>query len=493
MATHPPDTPLPMLRIDRRRPVSLQQQIYDGLREGILGGALEPGTRLLSTREFAIQFNLARITVNNAFDQLKAEGYLEARTGDGTYVARTLPDDLTGLSTSSRAAGETLKAPQVSSRSRFMTELWEGRVYQRVGLRPFQLDVPALDCFPLDLWRKLESRHLGHGDILNLTYGDPAGHLPLRAAIATHLRAHRAMDCDAGQILITHGSRQGLNLAAQVLIDAGDPVWVEDPVCHDALTSFRLAGAGLVPVPIDEEGLNVAQGKRLAPRARLAYVCPSYHFPLGVTLSLSRRLALLEWASRTDAWIVEDDFDGEYRYVGRPLASLHGLDHEGRVIYVGTFSRALFPGLRLGYLVVPKGLMKAFTAARSLMDRGSSLVSQMTLADFMEEGHFHRHLRRMRLVNAQRRDALVSDLRKHLGHVLEVEAPEAGLHILSRLATGHRDTELAKRAAQEGIIVIPLSPYYQKATASHGLLFGFAGFHDKRLRESVRRLAGLFD
>lgn len=482
------DSPLPMLQLDRGLPSSLQRQIYEGLRRSILGGALAPGTRLLSTREFAAEFGLARITVGNAFDQLKAEGYLETRIGDGTYVAETLPEDLMRTPPhrfARRSPGES----QPSVRSRGMTDLWEGRVYQRAGIRPFQVDIPAVDCFPLDLWRRLQSRHLDKGEVLNLTYGDPAGHRPLREAIAAHLRTQRAMACEADQILITHGSRQGLNLAAHVLLDPGDPAWIEDPVCHDALTSFRLAGAALVPVRVDAEGLMVAEGEQTAPRARLAYVCPSHHFPLGVTLSLRRRLALLDWASRSDAWIVEDDFDGEYRYAGRPLASLHGLDEEGRVIYVGTFSRALFPGLRLGYLVVPRCLMKAFIAARSLADRGSSLLSQTTLADFMTEGHFQRHLRRMRIVNAQRRDALASSLEQSLGHLLSVQVPDSGLHVLGRLASGCADIPLAKRAASSGIVVIPLSSYYLQAPAQPGLLFGFAGFTEQRLREAVGKLA----
>jgi len=376
-----------------------------------------------------------------------------------------------------------------SPRGRSVQELWDNRTVKRTSLCPFQISTPALDQFPVKLWRKLESRHFEYGDPSNLTFGDPAGYLPLREAISEHLRMFRAMVCDASQILITSGSRQGMNLAAQVLLDPGENAWIEDPVSFDVFNIFKIAGALLVPVRVDEQGLDVPEGIALAPLARLAYVSPSQHYPLGMTLSLSRRLALLDWASRTNAWIIEDDLDCEYRYVGRSLPSLHSLDNHGRVIYVGTFSRAMFPGLRLGYIVVPKGLMGTFTAARHLLDIGSSLVSQKTMSDFITEGHFYRHLRRIRTVHAERRDIMVKAIRDALGHILTVQIPEAGLYALGLLKDGLNDVDIAKKAAKAGISLIALSPYYQCNPAKSGLIFGFAGFPGQSIQKGIRRLS----
>jgi GntR family transcriptional regulator/MocR family aminotransferase len=474
---------LPALRIDPAGP--LQRQLYEGLRTAILEGRIAAGARLPSTRRLAAELGLARITVGNAFDQLRAEGYLESRVGDGTYVTRTLPDELLAAPATG-ASSVRERAPQApSGRGRLLLELHRQGIYQQPGLRPFQLDAPALDGFPVALWRRLEARHGGRGA---LAYGDPAGYLPLREAIAAHLQAHRGMRCGADRIIVTQGSRQALNLAAQVLADPGDAAWIEEPACPDARAAFRCAGVIQVPVRVDEQGLRVADGVGAAPEARLAYVCPSHQFPLGVTLGLARRLALLDWASRTGSWIIEDDFDGEYRYAGRPLASLHGLDRDDRVVYLGTFSRALFPGLRLGYLVVPAGLVEAFTAARALSDRGSPPAPQRILADFIAEGHFHRHLRRMRSLCEERRDALADALRRELGGLLTVRTPEAGLHLLAELTAG-RDEALARRAGDAGLALVPLSPLYQGEPRRQGFVLGYAGFPPDRLREGVRRLA----
>ena len=481
-----------MVRIDRTLPSSLQRQLYDAIREAILGGILAPGTRVTSTRGLAQELGIARLTVSNAFDQLRAEGYLETCTGDGTYVARTLPDERMEVPSDPRSTQRRLAPQKASARGQSMERLWGRGVYQQVGLRPFQMDVPALDKFPFELWRRLESRHLGNDSSLNLVYSEPAGYLPLREAIAAHLRAHRAMRCEASQILITHGSRQAFNLTAQVLLDPGECAWIEDPVCPDASAALTCAGALLMPIRVDEQGLNVSEGVKLAPHARLAYVTPSHHFPLGVTLSLTRRLELLDWASRENAWIVEDDFDGEFRYVGRPMASLYGLDREDRVIYIGTFSRALFPGLRLGYVVVPKGLMKAFTAARSLADRGSSLIPQMALTDFFTEGHFHRHLRRMRSVYVERRNLLVAGIQQSLSRLLSVQVSDSGLDVVADLKPGHRDVDLAQKAAKGGIALIPLSALYQGAPLRSGLVFGYAGFSETTIHDGIRRLSELW-
>lgn len=483
---------LPMVRLDRGAGLPLHRQLYQGLREAILDGTLAPGSRLPATRSLAAELGSARVTVDSAYAQLRAEGYLDARTGDGTYVTWHLPDDQVGVPAARSAAGPKLATLAPSQRGQGILDLWGGTAPPGPEAQPFQIDLPAFDEFPTKLWRKLEARHLNQGLLHTMSYSEPAGYLPLRTQIAAHLQANRGMVCDPGQVVITHGSQQGLNIAAHILLDPGDPAWIEEPVCHEARTALAMAGAIQVPVPVDDQGLDVARGEALAPAARVAYVCPSNQFPLGVQLGLRRRLALLDWASRADACIIEDDLDGEYRYAGRPLSSLFGLDREGRVVYVGTFSHSLFPSLRLGFAVLPRGLVAAFTAALSLAGRSSSLRPQLALADFLAEGHYQRHLLRMRKVYGQRRLHLAARLRETLGHVLAPRIPGSGLHLVADLRPGLGDVQLVARAARLGIALQPLSSFYQQEPRASGLVFGFAGYPERALTAAVNRLAGAF-
>jgi GntR family transcriptional regulator/MocR family aminotransferase len=481
---------MPTIQIDRSGGVSIQRQIYDVLRSAILDGRLGPGTRLPATRALAGQLGSARITVDSAYAQLRAEGYLESRTGDGTYVSLSLPQVRAASEPRDPAWSRTVLAP--SRRGLAIKELWLGAAHPGPRAVPFQIDVPAFDAFPIKVWRRLEARRLERAMGQAMAYSDQAGHRDLRVHLAAHLQAHRGMACDPEQVVITHGSQQALDLAAQILLDPGDQAWIEDPVRHEARTALALAGAAQVPVRVDGQGLDVASGEALAPAARVAYVCPSNQFPLGFPLSLKRRLALLDWAARADACVIEDDADGEFRYSGRPLASLFGLDRDGRVVFVGTFSHSLFPGLRLGYAVLPRGLVAAFTAALSLADRGGSPGSQMPLADFLAEGHYQRHLLRMRKLYGQRRLHLAARIRETLGHALTPRIPGSGLHLVADLAPGYRDVEVAAQATRLGIAVEPLSRFYQQKTRAQGLVFGFAGFPEEALGAGVERLASLF-
>ena len=350
--------------------------------------------------------------------------------------------------------------------------------------------MPALDAFPFDVWQKITTRHWRRPQRDLLGYGDPAGHRPLREAIASYLGAARAVRCRPEQVIVVAGTQQAIDLVARVLLDPGDSVWVEDYGYLAARGALTAAEARLVPVPVDEEGIDVAAGARLCADARLAYVSPSHQYPLGVTLSLGRRLALLEWASRTGAWVVEDDYDSEFRYSGRPLAAMQGLDEEGRVIYLGTFSKVLFPSLRMGYMVVPEDMVEAFTAARALVGWCSPVVDQSIVADFIGEGHFARHIRRMRALYAERQAALVAAARRELGGLLEVGAAAAGMHLTGRLPDGVDDAAASRAAVAAGVQTQPLSAFaLERHYRRGGLLLGYAAYNEREIRDGVRKLA----
>jgi GntR family transcriptional regulator/MocR family aminotransferase len=321
-----------------------------------------------------------------------------------------------------------------------------------------------------------------------MAYGGAMGYLPFREAIAEYLGAVRGVRCDPSQVLVTTGSQQGLQLSAYVLLDAGERVWVEEPGYSGARQALISAGAQLVRVPIDQEGLNVAEGIRRARNAHAAYITPSHQYPLGVTMSATRRMMLLNWAVRTGAWIIEDDYDSEYRFGERPIASLQGTDTDGRVIYVGTFSKVMFPAVRLGYVVVPKDLALAFSTARSAADNFSSTLYQAVMTDFIREGHFARHIRRMRMLYMERRTALVEAIHKEMGDTLEVIGAEAGMHLVALLPRGVSDVEVSRKAAQMGISAMPLSSCYSKPPVRGGLILGYGGTDARQIYDGVRKL-----
>ncbi|HEY4387914.1 MAG TPA: PLP-dependent aminotransferase family protein, partial [Ktedonobacteraceae bacterium] len=386
------------LELDRQSTTPLFRQIYSRLREAILSGYLEGGTRLPPTRELAEELEISRNTVVNAFEQLIAEGYLESKIGAGTYVTHVLPENIFKTAIRTRDAadeaastGVTISRWGASLKAKSVTPI---RYAQHP--RAFQPGVPAIDAFPFELWAKLTARCWRYPARELLSYSDPCGYQPLRETIAGYLKASRGVKCEPEQVIITAGSQQALDLTARVLLDPGDAMWMEDPGYLGARHVFAGLGARLIPLEVDKDGLNVEAGIRSAPDVRMVYVTPSHQYPLGVTMSLTRRLALLDWATRTGAWVLEDDYDSEYRYGGRPLAALQGLDNTGKVIYMGSFSKVLLPALRLGYLVVPPTLVDIFVQARSIADRHSPQLDQVALAAFINEGHFARHIRRMK-------------------------------------------------------------------------------------------------
>jgi GntR family transcriptional regulator / MocR family aminotransferase len=490
MAKRPITVPFTVPSLDSADGVPLYRQLYTGLRRAILDGQLRAGTRLPSTRELATDLGVSRNTVMNAFEQLLAEGYVEGQVGSGTYVSRALPDDLLHARTQTARAPQRARAGRtLARRAALITTTRLNISREQTSTRPFRPGTPALDCFPHALWARLLARRWRKPPRDLLGYVESAGYLPLREAIATYLGAARAVRCEAAQVIVVAGTQQALDMVARLLIDEGDAVWHEEPGYLGARGAFKSAGARVVPVPVDEEGLDVNEGATLAPDARLVYVTPSHQYPLGVTMTLARRLALLEWANRAGAWVLEDDYDSEYRYEGRPLAALQGLDAEGRVIYLGTFSKVLFPALRLGYVVVPPDLVEVFTNARGLASRFSPTVEQAVLADFINEGHFARHIRRMRALYAERQAILLDAAARDLAGLLELKPDAAGIHLVGQLPAGVDDATASRAAAAVGIDVQPLSSFRLKRGGRGGLLLGYAGYDERQLRNGVRKLA----
>ena len=473
------------LGIDARTGVPLHRQLYDGVRAAILRHELRPGRRLPSTRSLATDLGISRNTVLGAFGQLLAEGYLERKPGSGTYVTRALPAD--APCSFGPPAAWPPAAGHVARPSRRVTKM-AGALRPPGGPpRAFRTG-PALDLFPIDVWARLAARRWRRARVADLDYGDTAGYRPLRQAVATYLAEARGVHCDADQVLIVNGAQQALSLAAGVLADPGDLVWVEDPGYQGAHAAFGAAGLRLAPVPLDEEGLDLrAATAHGAPR--LVYVTPSHQYPLGMTMSLARRLELVEYASRHGCWILEDDYDSEYRYTSRPIASMRGLDGEGRIVYVGTFSKVVAPAVRLGYLVVPPAMVDAFARARWIVDRHSATLEQAVVADFVGGGYFERHIRRMRAVYAERRHALLEAARRYLAGILEVPPRDAGLHLVGWLATSDDDVHAAARAAAAGIEVTPLSPMVAAASVRPALLLGYAAHAPEAIRRGAHDLA----
>lgn len=478
---------LPHLPLDRRMSTPLHKQIYAGLRRAILDGALRAGQRVPSTRVLADQLTVSRFPVLAAYEQLLHEGYLEGRVGSGTFVSAALPDD--ALRSSPNSSGATLPpapAPRPAPRSP-APRRDEG------GLRPFRVSLPALDAFPHALWSRLVARHAHALSPAQMAYGDPAGLPTLRAAIAEHLRTARAVRCEGEQVLIVSGSQAALRLCAAVLLSSGDRVAVEEPGYHGARTALTAGGARLAPVPVDDEGIAVSALGALGRRVTAAYTTPSHQYPLGVSMSAGRRMALLDWAERRKAWVIEDDYDSEYRYVSRPLGALQGMDAHERVIYVGTFSKVLFPSIRVGYLVVPPALWTAFLDAREALDLFSPTLYQLALLDFIREGHFLRHLRRMRTLYLARRDALLTGLASHCDGRLTVHNADAGIHVSTLLPPEYDDTDLVRRMAACGLAASPLSTCYLGPKRRHGLLLGFGGWDERRIGAATRALGEILD
>lgn len=452
--------------------VPIYLQLYRRFRTAIATGRLAPGDRVPSVRSLASQLNLARGTVEQAYQLLTSEGYLLARGQAGTLVSPSLAGvngALPGQGVERRVEARASAQPADPS--------------------PFQLGLPALDAFPRKTWVRLAGRRLRNMDTAAMTYPDPCGYEPLRRAIATYLGISRGITCSPEQVFVTAGYRGALDLVCRTLLQAGDSGWFEEPGYRFARQFLEAAGLQLVPVPVDAEGLDIESGCQRAEQARFALVTPTHQSPLGVALSLPRRLALLEWANRRQAWIIEDDYDSEFRYHGHPLPALKSLDREGRVLYAGTFSKVLFPGVCLAYLVVPPGQVERFRQSAALRPSPGAIVLQATVADFMVEGHFARHLRRMRALYAVRRGYLVRALAEVFGEHLQVQPQAGGIALLAGLDRPADDRALAAAANAQGLAVEALGDWWGGTPTRAGLLLGFANLATpEQALAAVRRL-----
>jgi GntR family transcriptional regulator / MocR family aminotransferase len=474
-------------RVDRAGDTPLFRQVYAQMRSAILSRALRAGAKLPSSRELATRLAVSRTAVVAAYEQLLAEGYVTGKIGAGTYIAADLPEPFAGARPKKRTlpAGKTMLSP-----ARPAPEVLDVTVQS--DNRPFNPGRTLVDARTAELWRKLTARSLRSLDTEHLGYGDPQGTVALRKNVCDYLRAARAVRCDPEQVVITAGTQQALDIVIRILGPDKD-VWVEDPGYPLTRSALLAAEAIVHPVPVDEKGIDVKAGKRLAPHARAAFVTPSHQFPTGVQLAMPRRLELLAWAREAGAWIVEDDYASEFRYGGRPLASLQGLDDGERVIYIGTLNKALFPGLRLGYAVLPPALVRPFVTARYLIDRQPSTLCQAVVADFMEEGHFAAHIRRMRSAYQDQRDTLVSVLRRRLGNHLSVDPPDQGMHLVAYLRRGLSDVAIERAALEQGVIVRAMSHMRVTASVRPALMFGFSGYPRQTIGPAVARLAKAFE
>ncbi len=470
--------------------VPIHEALYEALRGAILGGRLRPASRMPSSRDLGQQLGVARGTVVTVYERLRGEGYLVARTGSGTIVATTLPDRWF------RAAQPSGEAPRGEGRSLPLSQWGQLVTRSPFALRPrraplpFRPHIPAVDMFPAEEWGRMVARRARRDEKILLGDGDVRGYAPLREVLGEHLRVARGVQCTAEQIVILPSVQQALDIAARLSLNPGDSIWMEDPGYIGARAVFAATGAKMIPVPVDGEGIDVAAGIQLAPEARLAYVTPGHQAPLGVTMTIERRLALLRWAGQRRALVIEDDYDSEYRYEGRPVPALQGLDRSGVVLHVGTFSKTLLPSLRLAYAVVPEGILDAFVAAKSILDRFTPSILQTALTDFIEGGHFGRHLRRMREIYAERRAVLLAALGSELGDRLTVVGASAGLGVAVTLPAGFDDRALEAALAAESVEVSSLSRHsLRPERAIHGFLLGFAPFSPVRIRRAVAALA----
>ena len=466
----------------------LYVQLTEAVRYAIQTGALAPGTRLPSTRVLAHELHVSRNTVVAMSDQLLAEGLLAARVGDGTYVANLAGARPAALRAPAHSA-DTEVDGDLHDLSLRGTRFSPGVASDREALVPFAPDLPALDAFPLTEWSRLAALAWRSVTPTMLARTEAAGWAPLREAICAQLAAGRGLVANADQLLVTSGSSQSLDLATRLLLDRGETVWLEDPGYVGARSVFTACGARLVPVPVDAEGLDVEAGLRVDPAPRLIFVSPSRQYPLGVTMSMARRRRLLEVAERTGAWIIEDDYDWEFRYAGAPLPALATLNQHHRVLYIGTYSKTLLPGLRLGYLVVPAPLAATFAAAKGVVDRHPPLLEQLTLHAFMEGGRYGAHVRRMRQLYAGRQAAAIVALERALNPSESVAAAETGMHLLIWLRPGLEDRKVAEEARHRGVTVRPLSPYYMGVRQRQALLAGFAAHAEERFPLAAQRLA----
>ena len=480
------------VRIDHDSSRPLGTQLYAILRDLILSGGFSAGDRLPATRTLAGQLKLSRTTVIEAYDRLTAEGLIESRVGAGSYVSKALDADRPRPPHPNVVPIST-RMPRLARAMAQSIDRFGERRRLPSAARAFTTALPAFDAFPMAQWARLSAKHWrsNRNDVMG--YGAPFGHQALREAIAAHLRANRGIACDAGQIFVCGGAQQAFYLIGSVLLNPGDRVWFENPGAIGARNSLIASGAQLVPVPVDAHGLRVDEGLRLCPKFRLAFVTPSHQQPLGSVLSLERRFALLQAAAQSDAWIVEDDYDGEFSFGGAPLPTLKSVDATGLVIYVGTFSKSLFPSLRLGFMMAPPALVPTLESLMSKLLHGVPSCVQSVVAEFIDEGHFAAHIRRMRRTYAERHDVLVEAARRRLAGMLDIVPSQSGLHTIGLLHRDLSEAAIADAADARSITASPITRYSIAPTGVNGLVLGFGGIRPAEIDAGVTTLAEVLD
>jgi GntR family transcriptional regulator/MocR family aminotransferase len=467
----------------------IYRRILYELRKGILNGRFPPGTRLPATRVLASELDVSRNTILHVFEELFSEGYVESRVGDGTYVAKTLPEDYLLLPRASAPAAEPasdIDHIKLSSRGRLLAELAVPQGTK--AIHAFSPDIPAFDAFPLDVWSNLMTQNWRDTRPNVLGSADVGGYQPLREDIVHHLQAARLVRCGPEQVIVTSGTQQSLDLIARLLIDHGDAVWIEEPGYIPARNVWAAAGAKLIPVPVDASGLNVVEGRKREPRPKLIFVSPSRQYPLGMTLSMDRRVELLAFAKEVGAWIIEDDYDSEFRYSGSPVPAMQSYD-QSHVIYLGTFSNSMLPSLRLGYMIVPDALVDPFITAKGVIDRHAPVLEQMTMHRFMASGKFAAHVRKMRRLYLERQTVLLAELNRQLADFITVQSAQTGMHLVGTFTSAIDDGAFCETASRYGIALRPLSIYYLQEPRQSGLIIGFAAFSRSSIIAGVNRLA----
>lgn len=480
---------LSSINIDESSEIPAYRQIHEAIRMRILSGGLVAGSRIPSSRQLATALSISRNTVATAYDNLKQEGLLESHTGSGTFVHRSLPFDAdsTGPARRRSAPNYPRNAKRLSVRGRKISGLrgtMGSNAYRSDAFRP---RLPALDVFPSDVWNRLSSRRWRKVPSNIMTNGGPAGYYPLREIIALYLSDTRGVSCDPGQVVIVTGTPQAMALTSTVLLDPNDPVWIEDPGYPRVRATLLSANADLIPIPVDEQGLDIEAAISTGKNARMLYVTPAHQYPMGMSMSLSRRLQISQWATDNGSWIVEDDYGTEFRS-GIPIAALQGFGSDGRVIYIGGFENVLFSSLRLSYIVVPDDLVDAFVSARLLIDRSPSLFNQMVLADFMAESHFDRHLKRLRTSHQERQQVLIESLHRSLGDLDLTATDEPGMQLVIPLPDDVNDEEVSARIMEQDIEAPPLS-FYSIEEQRRGLVLGYAAPDKTLIQIGVNRMA----
>ncbi|MEL6821890.1 MAG: PLP-dependent aminotransferase family protein [Calditrichota bacterium] len=474
------------IELDTGKKAPLYRQVYQQFRKAILDGRFTPGQQLPPSRDLAKYLNISRTTVTMAFEHLMLEGYIRGKQGAGTFINEDIPERL--LFANRETLSERRHHPDIMERKvpgKNLAAVLERERDDYNAFAPFKPGVPDLSKFPFRKWGKLLSISANTLSVERFGYGSSAGYKPLRKAIANYLRIARGVKCGAQQVIITSGSQQGISLICRVLLEKGSTVGFEDPGYVDAQNIFRSNNIHTLPIPLDEEGINF---KNIPEKPELIYVTPSHHYPLGITMSLNRRLELLDYANSIGSWILEDDYDSEYRYNGLPLSALQGLDNSASVIYMGTFSKVMFPGIRLGYLVVPEALIDPFIAARLLADRHSPFFEQSAMEMFLSEGHYGRHVRKMRLLYQKRRDTFYSLVENHLNDYLDLHPTEAGLHTVAWLKQHKNDKLFAEQMLKSGIYTPALSGYTIKYEQKPGLVLGYAAYSGGKIERTILKM-----